>query len=131
MTPVELMFALRRQPPFDSLSDGELEIAAKVVSERNFAPGALVLGSGEPFRRLLVRLEGSWQVNDRTLPAILGVESMLTGIEGPGEVRAGPTGVRCLVMTRGHFFTLVNECPALLLSLLSMADEPLDIRPFL
>ena len=32
MTPVELMFALRRQPPFDSLSDGELEIAAKVVS---------------------------------------------------------------------------------------------------
>ncbi|MCF3650804.1 hypothetical protein [Synoicihabitans lomoniglobus] len=131
MTPVELMFALRRQPPFDSMSDGELEIAAKVVVERSFAPGALVLGPGEPFRRLLLRLDGSWQTDSRSLPTILGVESLLTGIEGPGEVRAGPDGVRCLTMTRGHFFTLVNECPALLLSLLSMADEPPETRPFL
>jgi hypothetical protein len=131
MSPVEKMFALQQQAPFDRLSDSELEIAATIVAERHFPPGELVLGSGEPFRRLLVRLEGSWWVDELALPPVLGVESLLTGVEGPGEIKTGPEGVHCLVMTRGHFFTLVNECPAMLLSLLSMADLPKGAREFL
>ncbi len=123
MSPVEILFALQRIPPFESVTDGELEIAAKVMLERRFSPGALVLGPGEPFRRLLLRLDGSWLVEERELPVVLGVESLLSGSEGPGQIKAGPEGVRCLVMTRGHFFTFINECPALLLSLLSRVDK--------
>ena len=131
MSPMEIMFALGRQVPFDRLTEDELEIAAAVVSERRFEPGALVLGEGESFRRLLILLEGSWQTADQTLPPLLGVGSLLSGQAGPGEVRAGVDGARCLTISRGHFFTLVNECPALLLALLSMADRSGDERMFL
>lgn len=131
MSPVEIMFALQRHAPFDSLTDRELEIAATVAVERRFAPGTLVLGPGEPFHRLLIRLEGSWWLQDRELPGVLGIESLLAGVEGPGEIRAGTNGVRCLTLSRGHFFTLINECPALLLSLLSGADLPAEEREFL
>ncbi|MDA8527285.1 hypothetical protein N9K67_00650 [Opitutaceae bacterium] len=131
MSPVEILFALQGIPPFESVTDGELEIAAKVMVERRFSPGALVLGSGEPFRRLLVRLDGSWLVDERELPVVLGIESLLTGTEGPGQIIAGPEGARCLAMTRGHFFTFINECPALLLSLLSRVDKAKLERDFI
>tara|TARA_B110000305_G_scaffold59721_1_gene66133 strand:- start:2800 stop:3195 length:396 start_codon:yes stop_codon:yes gene_type:complete len=131
MSPVEIMFALQQTPPFDSLTDSELEIAATVAVELRFAAGALVLGPGEPFHRLLIKLEGSWQLNDQELPGLLGIESLLAGAEGPGEIRAGAAGARCLTFTRGHFFTLINECPTLLLSLLSSADQVKEERGFL
>lgn len=131
MSPVEILFALQGIPPFESVTDGELEIAAKVMVERRFSPGALVLGPGEPFRRLLVRLDGSWLVDERELPVVLGIESLLTGTEGPGQIIAGPEGARCLTMTRGHFFTFINECPALLLSLLSRVDKAKLERDFI
>ncbi|MBT5903190.1 MAG: hypothetical protein HOH58_13880 [Opitutaceae bacterium] len=131
MSPVEILFALQRIPPFESVTDGELEIAAKVLVVRKFAPGALVLGSGEPFRRLLIKLDGSWLVDKAELPGVLGVESLLSGVEGPGEIVAGPTGARCLMMTRGHFFTFINECPSLLLSLLTRVDKIRSERDFI
>ena len=120
MSPLEIVFALQPQPPFDSLRDSELEVIASVMTQKRFAPGALILGSGEPFQRLLVRLNGNWLTGDRELPALLGVHSLLTGEEGPGEVKAGAGGCQCLTMSRGHFFTIINECPKLLLSFYSM-----------
>ena len=131
MSPVEIMFALQGRAPFDSLTDGELEIAAAVTTERRFSAKALVLGPGEPFQRLLIQLDGTWLAQDEELPQVLGIESLLSGVEGPGEIRAGDDGVRCLVISRGHFFTLINECPALLLSLLTSADQPRSQRGFL
>jgi hypothetical protein len=44
---------------------------------------------------------------------------------------AGEEGARCLTFTRGHFFTMINECPTLLLSLLSSADRANEERNFL
>lgn len=131
MTPMEIMFALGRQPPFDRLTDPELEIAASVASERHFEAGELVLNAGDSFRRVLILLDGAWTCEERPLPRLLGVRSLLSGQEGPGEVRAGAEGAHCLTLTRGHFFTLVNECPALLLALLSMADHASEERSFL
>ena len=131
MSPVEIMFALQGRAPFDSLTDGELEIVAAVTTERRFGAKALVLGPGEPFQRLLIRLEGDWKAEDQALPPVLGIESLLSGAEGPGKIRAGDEGVRCLIISRGHFFTLINECPALLLSLLTSADQPKAQRGFL
>ena len=131
MSPVETMFALRRKAPFDSLTDGELEIASSVAVERRFPPGALILGPGEPFNRLLIKLEGSWLLKNRELPDLLGIESLLAGAGGPGEILAGEEGARCLTFTRGHFFTMINECPTLLLSLLSSADLANEERNFL
>ena len=131
MSPVEIMFALRSKAPFDSLTDGELEIVSGVAVERCFAPGSLVLGPGEPFQRLLIKLDGSWFLKDRELPDLLGIESLLAGAEGPGEILAGKEGARCLTFARGHFFTLINECPTLLLSLLSNADRLKEERNFL
>ena len=131
MSPVEIVFALQSQDPFSSLNDAELEILAEAWVERRFAAGALVLGTGEPFHRLLIRLEGQWVCDGKELPNVLGVQSLLAGEEGPGEIRAGSDGVRCLTLSRGHFFTLINECPAILLSLLSRADFPREERGFL
>ena len=88
-------------------------------------------GPGEPFHRLLIKLEGSWLLKEGELPDLLGIESLLAGAEGPGEILAGPEGARCLTLTRGHFFTLINECPTLLLSLLSSADQLKQERGFL
>jgi hypothetical protein len=65
--------------------------------------------------KLYVRVGGSLvDERDQIMQAVVGTTCLLTGQPSPFSVLAGSEGYQGLLLQRGKFFTLVNECPILL-----------------
>jgi signal-transduction protein with cAMP-binding, CBS, and nucleotidyltransferase domain len=109
------ILALKRARPFDRLRDSELTLIADVARERTYRPGETVVAGVSPLQNLIVVVEGAIRgPGGQPLPAVFGVESLLFDKPVNGPLSAdGETGARCLLISRAHFFTMVNECPAL------------------
>lgn len=114
MKVAEKMFALRRSPPFDRLFDSEMGPMARACRVRDYRAGELVAPGDRPLRHLYIVVGGSVERGGVSLPRVFGETSLLLR-HLPGQpLVAGAAGARCLLLGRGHFFTLVNECPWLL-----------------
>ena len=54
-------------------------------------------------------------------PRVFGVTALLLDRPAPETRVASPSGgATCLLIHRGHFFTTINECPALIAGFLEM-----------
>ncbi len=122
MSPLDTLTLLGRLAPFDRLNGDERLSVASVLRERHYAADSVVQPKGEAWPHLLILVGGSWQAEGSPLPPLLGVASVLGADDSAVEVRAGVEGVHCLMLEKGHFFTMANECPNVLLGLLSLAD---------
>lgn len=125
MTLAERIFLLRRTRAFARLYDSELGSIASVCRLRVYEPGETVARSGRPLKHLHLVAEG--RIVDEAsgpLPSVFGATSLLTGQALDSTLTADPhLGARCLVISRPHFFTLVNEFPPLLMNLLEEWQE--------
>jgi hypothetical protein len=112
---------LRAQPPFDGLSEAEIVAVADAASTRQFAPGEVVAPEGRPLASLHVVAQGAvLSAHDHApLPPVFGAISLLNREPIAGPLVAGPVGAEVIFLARPHFFTLVTECPWLLVDLLS------------
>jgi len=114
----EKIFALHAVFPFSQLKPEELLIAATAFSPREYLPGAVICPRGETINRLYVRVEGSLvDEQKRVMQAVVGTTCLLTGQPTPFTIFAGSEGYKGLLLQRGKFFTLINECPILLTGL--------------
>ena len=120
MTRIEKILALRNTPLFERLRDMELGLIAEIAAEKKYAPGELLISRRKPLQRLYVVVQGSVRcADDRAMPTVIGVESLLFDIPVAESLKAsGETGAVCLLISKAHFFTIVNECPALVIGLL-------------
>ena len=120
MTLAERIFLLRRTRAFARLYDSELGSIASACRIRAYKPGEVVARSGRPLKYLHLVAEG--RIIDEAsgpLLSVIGATSLLTGQALDSALIADPeVGARCLLLSRPHFFTLVNEYPPLLLNLL-------------
>ncbi len=117
--------------PFDRLSPLELEIVGAVLQENSYEPGAVIQLANHPLGRILIRTKGSWQSEHAELPNVIGVGALI-GLEGRyPEIVAGDSGVECYALRKGHFFTIINECPEVLVRLLSASAEVAGPKRFL
>lgn len=121
MTLAEKIFALDAVFPFSELKPEELLIIATAAGHRAFPPGRVVCPQGGTLNRLYVRVAGDL-TDDRggIMQSVVGTTLLLTGISAPFPILAGPAGYRALSIPRGRFFTIVNECPALLVGFFHM-----------
>ena len=57
---------------------------------------------------------------------VIGADVLLMNRPAPRTLTAGAEGAVCLRMCKGHFFTVVSECPALLveMSRLRVFEQP-------
>lgn len=116
----ERIFLLRSTRAFGRLYDSEIGSIALACRHRTFRPGEVVARAGRPLRQLHLVATGA-VVDERAgpLPRVFGASSLLTGHALEAGLRADPVeGASCLLLSRPHFFTLVNEYPPLLVSLL-------------
>ena len=118
MNQVEKIFALKRHPLFSPLEDAELILIADVAVSRQFAPGTTVAEPGALLNRIYI-VTGGAIVDSRdaslTLP-LVGVESLVLEKPVAQTLIAHPDdGAACLVIGKGHFFTILNECPEILI----------------
>lgn len=117
----EKALALQAVAPFDALVPAELLIVAAAAEPVAFAPGRVLCHSGATLSRLYVRLAGDVVDPAGTaMQPVIGTTLLLTGITAPFSMLAGPDGYRALSISRGKFFTLVNQCPALLIGFFRM-----------
>ena len=120
MTLAERIFLLRGARAFARLYDSELGSIASACRVREYGPGEVVARPGRPLKHLHLIAEG--HVLDEAsgpLPTVFGATSLLTGQVLDSRLVAHPeTGATCLLLSRPHFFTLVNEYPSLLVNLL-------------
>jgi len=115
MTVSERMFQLRVIEPFNRLRETELAIIAETAVERHYEAGRCIASRNKPARALIITFEGSLiDNNGNKLPDILPAEALLTGAPLPYDIFAAkPEGAKCLLINKGHFFTILYECPAL------------------
>jgi signal-transduction protein with cAMP-binding, CBS, and nucleotidyltransferase domain len=121
MTLADRIFLLRGARAFGRLYDSEIGAIAAACRVRMYGPGEVVARPGRPLRHLHVVADG--RVLDEKagpLPTVFGATSLLTGQPLDAALSADPvTGATCLLLSRTHFFTLVNEYPPLLVNLLN------------
>lgn len=108
---------LRGQVPFDRLSDAEATALAAVAVEQSREAGKVVSPANEPLKYLYIVVRGQVLHGEQPLPAVFGGVAMATGATADVPLLAGPDGVDLLLIARPHFFTLVAECPWLLMEL--------------
>jgi signal-transduction protein with cAMP-binding, CBS, and nucleotidyltransferase domain len=115
MTTAEKLFALKATPPFDRLRDSELALIAEAARHRRIAPGETICSPARPLRRLHVIAWGGIQDSQGgEAPAVFGVGAVLFDLPMTGAWRAAaPDGAECLLIQKGHFFTMVHECTGL------------------
>ncbi len=117
MTVIERFFKLRDVPPFDRLYDSELSLIAEAAVQRTYAPGHVILSSNKLLKALFITLDG-WleDAAGKRMPSVFSPEYLLMGIPADGDVIASKErGAVCLLISKGHFFTILYECPMLTL----------------
>lgn len=117
----ERVFTLHTIFPFSVLRPEELLIIASATTEVRLPAGHVVCAEGGMLRRLYITIEGNLIGKDSCpMQQIVGTTILLTGKPAPFEIKAGSNGCRALTLPRGKFFTIVNECPTLLVGLFRM-----------
>jgi hypothetical protein len=130
MSAVDRLFQLHLTPPFDRLRTEELTVIAGISRAAKWRPGELIANPDQPLRHLLIIREGAVMWAGRPLPPIVGVPTLLFDNPLLGPLLADPVhGATGLTIARGHFFTIVNECPSLLVSFYETAGELVSTQP--
>lgn len=117
----ERLLALREVEPFCGLRPAELLTIASATQAQRFAPGAVLCPRQGMIQRLYIRISGA-AVDEAGHPmqAVIGTTILLTGQAAPFAIHAGPAGLEALVLPRSKFFTIINECPSLLVGFFRM-----------
>lgn len=125
MTISERMFQLRSIAPFDRLSETELAIIAESAVERIYEAGKRIASMDKPAQALIITLQGNLANSEgKRLPDVMSPEALLTGTPFPCDVFAShKEGAVCLLINKGHFFTILYECPALASGFIDMSSS--------
>ena len=119
---IDRILSLRKLDTFRYTSDRELILLAETMGARHFSPAQVILEKGKIGEQLYVVIEGSTQVGSfSSSEELLGLESIILGIPHRHTWAAGPEGADCLTLDRAYVFTLVHECPSILLT--SMGEQ--------
>lgn len=127
MTLIEKLFALKEHPYFRPVEDSELILIAEVAVARQIPPGTVIVPEGAFLNRLLVVVSGSVYADPSGEPAppLIGIESLVMEQPLAETLIAAPdSGVTCLMIAKGHFFTVINECPEILVHYLEQGRRP-------
>lgn len=131
LTVIERFFKLRDVAPFDRLYDSELSLIAGAAVQRTYAPGHVIVSSGKLLKALFIVVDGCLEDSEgRRLPQVFSPEFLLMGIPAEGDIKASAEqGATCLLISKGHFFTMLYECPALALGFSELPGPGQDQPP--
>lgn len=122
---------LKRSPLFQNVPEEALREALKVVTERSFAPGELLVAQEDPGEALHLITSGVVRVSrvslgsrervlgDLYAPGVVGETAVLARQERSASVRA-LTPVRTLMLHREHFELILRRHPGVLWNLAEM-----------
>ncbi len=112
---------LQASPVFNELEESELLLIAEVSRLRVYAPGAVICRPEDVTIRFYLPFEGNTEFADgRSTPAVFDLPSLVFDQPLSQTIRAGRHGASCLTIEKGHFFTLMAECPTILVNIMRL-----------
>jgi signal-transduction protein with cAMP-binding, CBS, and nucleotidyltransferase domain len=122
MNITEKIFALNQIETFSSLQYSELILIAEVTSEYHYQPEKVIVPSGTILQKLYIVVDGKviTQEHQQSIP-IFGVNSLILEEAIPYDLIADKAlGATVLSISKGHFFTIINECPNVVINFLKI-----------
>ncbi len=122
---IERLFCLKEIFPFSEMRDSELGLVADVTEERFYPANYILANSETVITRLFIVIEGGIHLGDGTLlSTIVGTSSLLFDYPLAQDLVTHPEQeTQCLTIRKGHFFTMVNECPFFLVGTLNTLSQ--------
>jgi len=122
MNITEKIFALNQIEIFNSLQYSELILIAEVTSEHYYPPETIIVHSGTILQKLYIVVDGKVMHDKHQNPIpIFGVGSLILEEEIPYDLIADKAlGAKVLSISKGHFFTIINECPNIVINFLKI-----------
>jgi len=120
MNITEKIFALNKIEAFSSLQYSELILIAEVTAESSYQPGKVIVPSGTVLQKLYVVVQGKVMTQEKhqSIP-IFGVGALILEEAIPYDLIAdNDLGATILSISKGHFFTIINECPNVVINFL-------------
>lgn len=116
------IFALKGIHPFRELRDSELAVIADTALPRHFDPGMPLWRAGKPLQYLYVTLEGAVRMKGGdAMNAVFDIDSLLFDRSFERDLVADQEGASCLLINKGHFYTMLYECTGLASTILRSA----------
>lgn len=121
------IFHMKSFPLFSGMGDGELAAIAAVMRERKYVPGETVCPGGTVPQKLMLATAGTLEFGDGGAaggglrPVIFGLTGLLFEQPPAACVVAGrEQGFECLQISKSSFFTIIHECPGVLMNFLNL-----------
>jgi len=113
MNLAERIFAIKHHQLFSSLRDSELAVVGEIARHRKVPPSRVVWRAGKPALHLFLPIEGTLLLDGKPCQDKVILRSLLQASPLPQDLLAGPQGCELLIIGKGHFFTMLHECPGL------------------
>lgn len=111
------IFVLKNETVFSSLSSSELILAANIAKVRKYPKGSTIIQRNTPVQNIFILNNKSVQYKEKTISKCFGAEEMLNDVVLNEDVIAKDE-TEAIIISKGHFYTLVYECPYFMIDLL-------------
>jgi len=122
MTLVEKIFILKSISPFNRLEYSELILTSNIIKIKKYNKGDIILAKDVYVYSLYIVANGEVvSVSGNNINKIFGIKEILEDKTFKEDIVAN-TPVKIMTISKAHFFTLIYECPNLLLELINLTD---------
>jgi len=122
MTLIEKIFILKSMSPFNKLEDSELILTANITKIKKYNKGDIILAKDVYVYSISMFIEGeATTTSGNRVDKLFGIKEILEDKTFVEDIIA-TTSVKIMTISKAHFFTLIYECPDLLLELLNLTD---------
>jgi signal-transduction protein with cAMP-binding, CBS, and nucleotidyltransferase domain len=123
----DTLFSLKLIPLFENLSNPEIIAIASVTIKKSYGPNSVVFEKGDFPQCLQIITDGKFEVVDEEHGTsaclsenVFGIRELLFDLPIEQKILASRShGAECFLIRKSNFFTIIHECPNLLLNYLS------------
>jgi len=119
---IEKIFTLQSRSPFDTLRHSELILTANISKVKKFEKGSILIEKDNPVQNLFVIKNGEASYKEKRISDFFGAEELLNDVVLNESVIA-QSDIEALVISKGHFYTLIYECPGMMIELIKCFEN--------
>jgi len=119
---IDKVFSLQNISPFNTLRHSELVLTANITKVKKYPKGSTIIYKDSSIQNLFIIEKGEVSYKDIQISNFFGAEELLNDIVLDENVIA-QTDIEALVISKGHFYTLIHECPGFMIELIKHYED--------
>jgi len=119
---IDKIFTLQNRSPFNTLRHSELVLTANITKVKKYSKGTTIIYKDSPIQNLFIIEKGEASYKNSPISSFFGAEELLNDVVLEENVVA-QTDIEALVISKGHFYTLIYECPGLMIEIIKYYED--------